>query len=204
MTKLTNKQNKGNLVAMFIEVLCMLNVMICLLKQILGKGTRGTGGCSVEKYAHGNLAIWLHHYHTIQYLLNGLFRLGTKTRGGVLFQAGKCCEFWILNQLFLIYFDMFRTMVWFHFESILCLTSRTTVTSARTPEDDACHRVRNLCVFSHVQKGTPGLTRKRMRLVACILERAQWRHGRFRDETKYSWKLLSKLKSTCEYKARHG
>lgn len=57
MTKLTNKQNKGNLVAMFIEVLCMLNVMICLLKQILGKGTRGTGGCSVEKYAHGNLAI---------------------------------------------------------------------------------------------------------------------------------------------------
>ena len=44
--------------------------------------------------------------------------------------------------------------------TILCLTSRTTVTSARIPEVDACHRARNLCVFSRVQKGTPGLTHK--------------------------------------------
>ena len=27
--------------------------------------------------------------------------------------------------------------------TILCLTSRTTVTSARIPEEDACHRTRN-------------------------------------------------------------
>ena len=50
--------------------------------------------------------------------------------------------------------------------AILCLTSRTTVTSARIPEEDACHRARNLCVFSHVQKGTPGLTHK-----LCVLQR---------------------------------
>ena len=43
-------------------------------------------------------------------------------------------------------------------ETILCLTSRTTVTSARILEEDACHRARNLCVFSHVQKATPGLS----------------------------------------------
>ena len=43
---------------------------------------------------------------------------------------------------------------------ILCLTSRTTVTSARIPEEDNCHRARNLCVFSHVLKGTLGLTHK--------------------------------------------
>ena len=46
-------------------------------------------------------------------------------------------------------------------ESILCLTSRTTVTSAR-----ACHHARNLCVFSRGQKGTPGLTHK-----GCVLQR---------------------------------
>ena len=40
------------------------------------------------------------------------------------------------------------------------------MTSARIPEEDACHRVRNLCVFSHVQKGTPGLTHK-----GCVLQR---------------------------------
>ena len=49
---------------------------------------------------------------------------------------------------------------------ILCLTSRTTVTSARILEEDACHRVRNLCVFSLVQKGTPGLTH-----IGCVLQR---------------------------------
>ena len=49
---------------------------------------------------------------------------------------------------------------------ILCLISRTTVTSARNPEEDACHRALNLCVFSRVQKGTPGLTHK-----GCVLQR---------------------------------
>ena len=32
----------------------------------------------------------------------------------------------------------------------LCLTSRTTVTSACIPQEDAYHRARNLCVISHV------------------------------------------------------
>ena len=50
--------------------------------------------------------------------------------------------------------------------TILCLTSRTTVTSARIPDKDACHHARNLCVFSHVQNGTPGLTHK-----GCVLQR---------------------------------
>ena len=51
--------------------------------------------------------------------------------------------------------------------NILCLTSRTTVTSARMLEDDtSCHRARNLCVFSRVQKGTQGLTHK-----GCVLQR---------------------------------
>ena len=50
--------------------------------------------------------------------------------------------------------------------SILCLTPRTTVTPARIPDRDACHRARNLCVFSRVQKGTPGLTH-----TGCILQR---------------------------------
>ena len=36
----------------------------------------------------------------------------------------------------------------------------TTVTSARIRDKDACHRARNLCVVSRVQKGTPGLTHK--------------------------------------------
>ena len=34
------------------------------------------------------------------------------------------------------------------------------MTSARNPEEDACRRARNLCVFSRVQKGTPGLSHK--------------------------------------------
>ena len=50
--------------------------------------------------------------------------------------------------------------------TILCLTSRTTVTSARIPDEDACHHARNLCVFSRVQEGAPGLTHK-----GCILQR---------------------------------
>ena len=50
--------------------------------------------------------------------------------------------------------------------AILCLTLRTTVTSARIPEEDVCHRARNLYVFSRVQKGTPRLTHTR-----CVLQR---------------------------------
>ena len=34
------------------------------------------------------------------------------------------------------------------------------MTSARIPEEDACHHARNLCVFPRVQKGTPRLTHK--------------------------------------------
>ena len=52
-------------------------------------------------------------------------------------------------------------LLWYwYISSILWLTVRKTVTSARIPEEDACHRARNLCVFSLVQKGTPGLTHK--------------------------------------------
>ena len=40
------------------------------------------------------------------------------------------------------------------------------MTSARILEEDACHRARNLCVISLVQKGTPGLMHK-----GCILQR---------------------------------
>ena len=40
------------------------------------------------------------------------------------------------------------------------------MTSARISEEDACQRERNLCVFSHVQKGTLGLTHK-----GCVLQR---------------------------------
>ena len=50
---------------------------------------------------------------------------------------------------------------------IPCFTSRTTVTSARILEEDACYRVRNLCVISHIQKGTPGLTYNK----GCVLQR---------------------------------
>ena len=38
---------------------------------------------------------------------------------------------------------------------------------AHIPEEDACHLARNLCVFSRIQKGTPGLTRDE----GCILQR---------------------------------
>ena len=40
------------------------------------------------------------------------------------------------------------------------------VTSSSIAEEDAGHRARNLCVFSHVQKGTPGLMHK-----GCALQR---------------------------------
>ena len=40
------------------------------------------------------------------------------------------------------------------------------MTSERIPEEDACHRVRNLYVFSRIQKGTLGLTHK-----GCALQR---------------------------------
>ena len=49
---------------------------------------------------------------------------------------------------------------------ILCLTWRTTVTSARIPDEGKRYHAHNLCVFSHVQKGTPGLTHNR-----CTLQR---------------------------------
>ena len=52
------------------------------------------------------------------------------------------------------------------FFTILCLTPRTTVTLARIPDKDTCHRAQNLCVFSRVQKGTLGLTHK-----GCVLQR---------------------------------
>ena len=59
--------------------------------------------------------------------------------------------------------------------SILFLTSRTTVTSARIPEETlviACAT----CVFSRIQKGTPGLTHK-----GCVLQRVSL--GAFSDVT---------------------
>ena len=40
------------------------------------------------------------------------------------------------------------------------------MTSARIPDEDACHRARNLYVISRVQKGKPGLTHK-----GCVLQR---------------------------------
>ena len=79
-------------------------------------------------------------------------------------------QFW-LNSLVCVLFTILDTLVHSYAHVyILCLTSRTTVTSVRIPDEDACHHGRNLCVISRVQKGT----------------RAQWRHGRSRDETKYS------------------
>ena len=41
------------------------------------------------------------------------------------------------------------------------------MTSARILEEDACHHVRNLCAFSHVQKRTLGLTHNK----GCVLQR---------------------------------
>ena len=50
--------------------------------------------------------------------------------------------------------------------TILCLTSRTTVTSARIPEEDACIRTRNLCVPHAFKKEHRDLTHK-----GCVLQR---------------------------------
>ena len=50
--------------------------------------------------------------------------------------------------------------------SIYTLSHLSTVTSQRIPEKDACHRARNFCVFSRVQKGTLGLSHK-----GCVLQR---------------------------------
>ena len=55
------------------------------------------------------------------------------------------------------------------------------MTSARILEEGTCHRARNLCVFSRVQKGTPGLTHQ-----GCVLQRVSLGALRSRDETKYS------------------
>ena len=49
------------------------------------------------------------------------------------------------------------------------LSLRTTVTSARIPDEDACYRACNLCDFSYVQKGTQGLTNK-----GCVLQRVSF------------------------------
>ena len=49
--------------------------------------------------------------------------------------------------------------------AILCLTSRTTVTSAHIPDEDSCYGAHNLHVFSCFQKRTPGFTHK-----GCVLQ----------------------------------
>ena len=53
-----------------------------------------------------------------------------------------------------------------YYTTILCLTSRTTMMSARIPDEYSCHGARNLCVFSHIQKGTLGFTHR-----VCVLQR---------------------------------
>ena len=70
-------------------------------------------------------------------------------------------------------------------DTILCLSLRTTVTSARIPEKDAYYRPCSMCIFSHVQKRIPRLTRKGCVLQRYSLCRTQWRHGCSWDETKY-------------------
>ena len=57
---------------------------------------------------------------------------------------------------------------------------RTTVTSARIPDNYTCHRARNLCVVSRVQKGTPGLMHK-----GCVLQRVSL--GTLSDVTVVLW-----------------
>ena len=66
------------------------------------------------------------------------------------------------------------------YPSILCLTSRTTVTSALIPEEDPCHRALTCGFFSRIQKGTPGLTHKR-----CVLQRVSL--GALSDVTVVLW-----------------
>ena len=41
--------------------------------------------------------------------------------------------------------------------TLLCLSWRTTVTSAHLPQEGSSYRMCNFSVFSHVQKGIPGL-----------------------------------------------
>ena len=65
-----------------------------------------------------------------------------------------------------------------------------TVTSARIPEEDACYRMRNLCVFSRVQKGTPGLMHKR-----CVLQCVSL-GGRSLDETKNNYEQTGPLENS--------
>ena len=55
-----------------------------------------------------------------------------------------------------------------------------TVTSARILEQVSCYRAGNFCVFSRIQKGTPGLTRLKVRVslnalsyVTAVLEMRQ-------------------------------
>ena len=75
--------------------------------------------------------------------------------------------------------------VWMNEATILCFTSRTTVTSARIPEKTLVI-ARASCVLSHAFKKEHRDWRiLRMRLAACILGRAQWHHRRSPDETKY-------------------
>ena len=61
-----------------------------------------------------------------------------------------------------------KCLLYEHFVAyILCLTSRTAMmTSSRIPEEEGRYCARNLCVFTRVQKGTPGLMHK-----WCVLQR---------------------------------
>ena len=73
---------------------------------------------------------------------------------------------------------------------ILCLISRTTVTTARILEEDACYHARNIinmCVFTSSKSNIGPHWRIIKALAACILWRAQWRHGRSWIETKYRY-----------------
>ena len=56
-------------------------------------------------------------------------------------------------------------------------------------------RAQLVCFLTRSKRNT-GIDASRMRLAACILRRAQWRHGCSRDETKYSWVVLNLLAYT--------
>ena len=70
--------------------------------------------------------------------------------------------------------------------TILCLTLRMTVTSARIPEEGASHHAQFVCFLTRSKRNT-GIDTNNMRLAACFIGRTQWRYGRSRDETKYSY-----------------
>ena len=59
--------------------------------------------------------------------------------------------YFTLSNLFSFALHVTKPLKWYHWprfsSSILCLTSRTTVTSARIPVEDACYSAHNLCVF---------------------------------------------------------